>query len=186
MSMITLTDVKLFLEIPVAQTDHDALIEELIDDVVGEAESEMGVKISPISDEVVYMDGGGKTFLLPHLNIGGVTLAVLDSSGNVLIAPDTTRYSVYPARGKVVLNGWTSPPGNRIVRITYDGGYTPTSLPKDLKRALIKQISYTFRRRKDIGVSSVVFPDGTINKITTKEWLTEVEAVLDRYRRVAI
>ncbi|MCJ7747933.1 MAG: hypothetical protein MUP27_09320 [Desulfobacterales bacterium] len=64
--------------------------------------------------------------------------------------------------------------------------YIAGTLSKDLKRALIKQITYAFRRRKDLGLMSVTYPDGSINKMSVDEWLPDVEKVLDRYRRISL
>jgi len=73
-----------------------------------------------------------------------------------------------------------------IIKVQYDGGYTPDTLPKDLRRAILQQIAYEFRRRKDPGLTSVTFPDGSINKFSINEFLPSVEKILDRYRRVRV
>ena len=64
--------------------------------------------------------------------------------------------------------------------------YVTTTLPKDLKRALIKQITYAFRRRKDLGLMSVTSPDGTISKMSVDEWLSDVEKVLGKFKRYSL
>jgi hypothetical protein len=58
--------------------------------------------------------------------------------------------------------------------------YTP--IPADLEMAARSQVAYEFRRRKDIGLESVSFPDGSIQKVSSGEFLSSVKQVLDRYR----
>lgn len=176
--IITLTDVKAQLEIDPAETKYDSLLTDLIEDMVIEAEAYLGVRINPVSAEEVTLDGGLRLLYLPHMNIGNVTVW---EDGEEL---DADEFTVYGERGYLKKEeGESFLGGNAMVRVRYDGGYTGPSLPKDLKRALIRQVSYAFRRRKDIGLESQTFPDGSINKMNIGEWLPDTQEVLDRFRR---
>ena len=78
------------------------------------------------------------------------------------------------------------------VKIEYDGGYDPVDfdgdypVPYDLKLAFIRQVQYDIKRRKDIGLTSVTFKDGNINKMPLVELLPQVESTLNYYRHINI
>jgi hypothetical protein len=56
-------------------------------------------------------------------------------------------------------------------------------IPADLENAVCREVAYRFRRRKDLGLQSVSFPDGSIQKMDTGQFLKEVRIILDRFRR---
>ena len=181
-SLITVAEVKDAAEIDSTITEHDSKLSGLIEDVIAEAEGYMDAKVNSVSAEEVLLDGGVAVLFLPHLNISNVTIW---EDGSLV---DSGEYSVYAERGKIKgkfrVDDWQFMPGAQIIKVRYDGGYT--DLPRDLKRAIIKQIVYSFRRRKDLGLMSVTYPDGSINKMSIDEWLPDVEQVLNRYRRLAL
>ena len=79
------------------------------------------------------------------------------------------------------------------IKIEYEGGYDPIEVlngefpvPYDLKLAFIRQVQYDIKRRKDIGLTSVTFKDGNINKMPLVELLPQVEATLNYYRYINI
>ncbi len=188
MSLLTLTDVKNQCDLALDITAHDVLLSELIDDYVAEAEDYIGMKLEPVTEEIVYLDGGLKRIDIPHANIGNVSIWQdsdrLWADEDIMEAED---FWVDSPRGIIRrVDGGIFLAGVAVIKVKYDGGYTPTSLPKPLKRALLKQVSYSFRRRKDLGLAAVTYPDGTINKMVTDEWLPDVEKVLDGYKRFAL
>jgi hypothetical protein len=192
-SLITTEEVKEQIPIPSAVTEHDSLIGDLIEDCINEAEDFIDAKLNPVTGEEVYLDGGTGILFVPHLNISNVTIWEDDSE------VDADDYAVYSSRGKIrkkksesgfnawAMSGSAEPgqfmEGELIIKVQYDGGYT--TLPRALKRKLIRQVAYEFRRRKDLGLMSVTYPDGTINKFEIGEWLPDVEQVLHRFERFA-
>jgi len=61
-----------------------------------------------------------------------------------------------------------------------------TEVPKAINDAVAKQVTYEFRRRKDIGLQSQSFPDGSVNKFDTGEWLKGVSETLNGARRIKV
>ena len=61
-----------------------------------------------------------------------------------------------------------------------------TEIPAAVNDAVAKQVTYEYRRRKDLGLQSTSFPDGSINKYDQGDWLKGVEQTLQRYKRYVI
>lgn len=80
----------------------------------------------------------------------------------------------------------------KSIKVIYSGGYDPIDIegdypvPADLKMAYIRQVQHDFKRRRDIGMLTVTFKDGSITKPNINELLPQVVGTLDRYRWVNI
>ena len=57
-------------------------------------------------------------------------------------------------------------------------GYTP--IPADLEMAVRTQVAYDFKRRKDIGLESISFPDCSIQKVNSGEFLRQPSIISGR------
>lgn len=249
MNLITVESVKRQLDVTITSA-QELLLQELIDDIIEEAENEIELKLNPITSEIVYLDGDRNWLYVPHANISSISIwEDLERIFATADLVDSDHYTIDQERGVIKLHrkpqyylrqGIKPYRLYGIFKVQYNGGYDLPSvvigtdakfyscisphiaaninkpitganytaywsqegadgmawssgasyiigtLPKDLKRALIKQITYTFRRRKDLGLMSVTSPDGTINKMSVDEWLPDVETILDRYRRFSL
>jgi len=59
-----------------------------------------------------------------------------------------------------------------------------SELTRNIERKLCLQIAYEFKRRKDHGLESVSFPDGSLQKSRSGRWLKDVSEVLNFYSRI--
>jgi hypothetical protein len=188
-----LMDAKTLIGPPVNTSgEYDGLLEDIIAGILEEADGYMDVSYAKVTAAIAYLDGGVSTLYLPHVNVSNVSVEVDD------VALTADEFVVYPEAGKIKastgslsgfpmatdITGGAFTPGQRNVKVTYDGGYAEDSYPLSLRRKLLKQVSYEFRRRNDPGLSAVSYPDGTVQKFAVGEWLPDVEAELLRRRRI--
>lgn len=179
--MPILDDVKKLLDIADTDTTFDTILEDItISSVLANADEYMGIKYSSVSACEEYFDGGVSFLWLAYTNVSNVSLWVDDE---LLTEGRDDDYTVYP-EGKIKSENGDFLSGHRIIKVQYDGGYGEDALPTSLRQRLIKQICYEFKRRRDMGLSSVSFPDGSINKYEITEWLPDVRAELDRRKRI--
>jgi hypothetical protein len=77
--------------------------------------------------------------------------------------------------------------GRLVIKSQYNGGWDQDTVESGLKLALITQIGYRYRRRKDPGLSTVSYPDGSVTKMMNiDQWLPEVKASLNKYKRISL
>ncbi|MBU4232367.1 MAG: phage head-tail connector protein [Proteobacteria bacterium] len=192
MNLTTLAKVKTLLEL--SETDWDGLINELIGAVSERCASYCNRDFENKS-RVEYQDGGGRYLYLRGLPVVGSISSIYGSdtwewsSGDLI---DAGEYYLH-ASGMVGYRYGAWPYGPKALKVTYTGGYfvfdagpkPPEGYnppPDGLEMAARTQVAYDFNRRKDVGLESVSFPDGTIQKVSSGEFLPSVKAVLNRYR----
>lgn len=174
-------DAKTLMEL--TDTTFDALLDLIVPGVLADAEDFIGIKFQAATSIVEYFDGGGSMLLLGYFNPSSVVV----TENDVLVpSSEYEVYASFPSARVQLLYGHKFRRGTRNIKVTYAGGYDEDAIPTALRSKLLKQITYEFRRRRDPGLSSVSFPDGTINKFATGEWLPDVEAALGRLRRIAL
>jgi hypothetical protein len=192
MDLTTLAKVKALLEL--TETDWDGLITELIGSVSERCASYCNRDFENRS-RVEYHDGGGRYLYLRGLPVVGSITSIYGSdtwewaSGDLI---DSGDYFLH-ASGLVGYRDGAWPYGRKALKVTYIGGYFAFSAggtlpagynppPDDLEMAARTQVAYDFNRRKDVGLESVSFPDGSIQKVNSGEFLPSVKAALNRYR----
>lgn len=81
------------------------------------------------------------------------------------------------------------------IQIVYRGGYCAAgvapgsgeyALPADIREAAILQASFIFKRKDDIGLSSVSAEGGSISKFQAIKLLPQVQEILNKYRRLSL
>lgn len=187
MKLCSVSDLKAYLE----KTDnqHDTLLGIIVDQVSQRIETALNRKLLKTS-RTEYFNGGRRLYYLAAYPVDLATTFTV-AVENVAKVRDSDYY-VDANSGLVEFwleTNFTKPRG---VVITYTGGFaldTTTqvlSVPDDLKRAALLQATFDFRRRKDIGLSSVTMPDGSVNVESPASLLPEVKSILKSYRKQAM
>ena len=180
MDLTTLDQVKALLE--QTEDNWDALITELIGAVSARCASYCNRDFERV-ERVEYHDGGGQYLFLKTLPVATISSIYASDTWEweeeSLVEAD--QYQLLSA-GLVAYRFGAWPYGPKALKVTYTGGYGEDAVPADLEMAVRTQVAYDFKRRKDIGLESVSFPDGSIQKMSSGEFLSSVKQVLDRYR----
>lgn len=89
-----------------------------------------------------------------------------------------------------LLNGPPFPRGVQNVVVSYTAGYTDltnpatSTIPMDLRQAIVEAVSVTFKRRQNLGVSSKTIAGESISYILS-QWPASSKAVLGYYQKAA-
>jgi hypothetical protein len=191
-NLTTLSRVKALLE--TQETQWDDLLGELIAGVSARAAGYCNRDFEHKEREELHA-GSGRYLYLKGLPTAAITSIHGSDTwewdeGNLI---PSDHYQLLGA-GMVAYRFGVWPYGPQALKVAYTGGYHQpmgegeqppegyTPVPDDLEMAVRSQVAYDFRRRKDIGLESVSFPDGSIQKMSSGEFLPAVKQVLDRYR----
>ena len=178
--MPVLVDIKRQLEI--TNEDWDDILNDIISRVFSQADIKMRLRYSLVTGYTQYWDGGKKTLYFDYVNVRDCVIT--DEVDEIdLIEGRDEDYVIYPERGYMKSVADTFHEGYRSIKAVYNGGYGEDDYPMELRSALIKQIIHEFRRRKDSGLNSVQYPDGSVNKFIIDDWLTDVAAILRMHSR---
>ena len=191
MRLASLTDVKIFLE--KTDTNQDSLLALVIERVSSRIEIFLNRNLLKTA-RTVYRNAGKRNYYLPAYPIDESAPLTVTYDGTV--RTKDTDYFVNANDGliefqKAAIPTYTDP---KEVVITWTGGYAASgegateclNVPLDIQEAALRQSAYNFRRRKDIGISSVSMPDGTVSKSPTDSYLLpEIKGMLKNFRRSA-
>jgi hypothetical protein len=194
MPLVTLEEVKDYLDsmgVPLEADIYDSLIE---DEIIPSVSAEINGYCSRDFGEkerTEYYNGGTEFVFVKNPPI--VTLSSIyvddDYSWGEDYLIEAGDYLVIEQNKILYKEGkWQS--GEAIIKVTYLGGYiypapvplgTHIELPKEVHNAALIQCAYNFKRRKDLGLASVSYPDGQIQKYETGNLLKEVRDKLIPY-----
>ena len=192
----TLTDVKDRLGL--TDTEYDTMINRLIAglETIFENYTRRKLLVSAV-DVTEYFSGCGSLLLLnrwPVVSITSVKLAYdydFDSA-DALVENTELRQVAAGKNGIIHRINMSWPENPDTIQVIYRGGYcsagqTPGegefALPADLREAAIEQASFLFKRKDDIGLSSVSAEGGSISKFSAMDLLPMVKKILDNYKK---
>jgi hypothetical protein len=191
-SLVTLAQLKAFLNIPTATTTWDTVLEMIIDMVSGLCSEFLGREaLGKATYSTVYLDSEGEAdFWLPNYPI--VSITSIYENDVLLTEGLTSDYVFYASEGRVHRIGGTWAKGTKMIKITYVAGYavqgaTPgtgeVALPGGLKYACLLQcaVEYKHHKTSDWGEDSKSLDGVSVNKNNTDPLLPQVKAALQRY-----
>jgi len=208
--LVSLNDVKLFLgmvdaagNVDTANVTHDLLITQFIKQVSARIETYLD-RLLTKEERTVYFDSGPSIFFLHAYPVDtDETFTITLNGVEQICATDGIDgdFFLYADEGKIVFPCGTGIATPQALKVIWTGGYAEIqtakeegteegtgvlAVPDDLARACIMQSVYDFRRRNDLGLSSVSMPDGSISVAQGPSGLlSEVRYILNEsYRRL--
>jgi hypothetical protein len=179
-NLVTLAELKGFI-LEKTNTDADTLLTNIISYVSKRFETYLN---KPLKKELrtEYFDAGHRIYYLSTFPIDTTTFTVtLDS----IVQTINDNYYLWDDKGKLEFYITPSYIEPKQVKVEYYGGYAEDAgilnVPDDIKYACLLQCSFLYRRRKDIGLTSINLPDGSAN-IYTQGLLSEVKDILNNYK----
>jgi len=192
----TLAEIRIRLGLAVGDTNDDEMLHSIIKGVSAVFDRFCNRNlILNTTDATEYYSGGIQKISLsryPVVSITSVTeSADWDWDNETALTADDD-YHLMTDRGILhrASSRWLG--GNETVRVVYKGGYNPaadtpgtgeTGLPYDIEESALLQSMFTYKRRDDLGLSSVSAMGGSISKFSAIKLLPEVENIFKAYRR---
>lgn len=180
MNLVTRATVKSFLEIADTTTSFDTLLDLIIAQVSKRFETFCNRSFEKIARTQKF-NAGRKDFFLPAYPIDLTAALTITVDSNAVTKDDD--YFVYEDSGWIEFVYKPSYYEPQQISITWTGGYAVADIPSDLQYAAMKQVAFIFRRRKDVGISSVSLPDGSMSINNPDDLLPEVKNILRSYKR---
>lgn len=189
--LVSLSNVKAYLDIDSSVTNFDSLLNILIQDVSDRIQSFLNRQLTK-QQRTQYFDAGQKKYYLTAypIDITSTITVTLDDVDQTI----DSDYYIWEDEGLLEFDATTSYCEPKQIAITYTGGYTASetvvndkttyilSVPDAIEYACMLQVAYMFRRRADIGLTSLSMPDGSFSKLTGG-LLPEVKEILMMYRK---
>lgn len=125
----------------------------------------------------------GRFLFLDYYPISSIT-SINEDPDRVYAAStlvDSTTYTIDSASGIVESDIYFGS-GNKNIQIKYKGGYTQTSVPKDLVQVCVEIAALLYKGKDQVGLSSKSFSDGSAAMYAEK-LSTWAKATIAYYRR---
>lgn len=188
--LVSLSEVKAFLDITV--TDYDSLINTLIQNVSDRIQTFLNRQLLKEQRTQYFTTGRRKYYVsgYPVDNTATITV-VVDTSAQTV----NDDYYLWADDGLFEFEYTATLTQPKEMSITYTGGYPGSltmvggkatyvlSVPDAIGYACLLQVAFIFRRRKDIGLTSISMPDGSVSTLYAGDLLPEVKNILKMYRK---
>jgi hypothetical protein len=188
-ALITLANLKVYLNIDSNNTDYDSALQQIINSVSTLMETEMDRKLVYATYTDEYLDGSGMQELyLPQWPVVSVTS--IEEDETELTEGEDEDFTVYEGYLRKVYGTWAR--GRRNIKTTFIAGYWVSSeeddadeMPKDIQLACMKQCGIEWKRAKseDWDLTSKTFPDGSVARNITNLH-PQVEKICQKYARM--
>jgi uncharacterized phiE125 gp8 family phage protein len=176
-TVVTLAEMRTFLNLPTTETGQDSLLEALLDGVNKAVEKYIGVALINTSYTEYYDGDGGNILFLRHYPVISVTSLV---DGTTTISSDD--YHLYSGEGYIILDGDYFEDDYQNIAITYTAGHgaARTNIPDDIKTAIKLWVSYI--HKKDNVAFSQRFGEPVIVQEGAFNIPRDVAFILEPYR----
>jgi hypothetical protein len=178
MLLASLSNVKAFLE--KTDTAHDDLLTLIITGISARIELYLNRNLEKIA-RTQYFDAGRRHYFLPAYPID-LTASLIVTLDEAVQTKDDDYY-VWENDGLIEFYAAPDYVEPRQISIVWTGGYTAATMPSEIQYATMLQSAFIFRRRKDIGVSSISMPDGSLSVNNPTDLLPDVKSLLKSLRR---
>ncbi|MGD9276356.1 MAG: hypothetical protein PVJ67_04235 [Candidatus Pacearchaeota archaeon] len=177
-TIVTLDEMRSFLNIPAAQTGKDDLLIGLLDAYNGKMENYLGVTMISSTYSEIY-DGNGKDYMfLKHYPINSVTSLSIDDE-----EVDSDDFYVYGEEGYIKLDSDTfTTTDYQNVDIVYVAGWgaAKANVPNVLKNALKTWVMRVFKA--EVIDFSTRFDESSLANIKSQMMPWDIKQDLDDYR----
>ena len=180
-TIVTLAQMRAFLNIPTAQTGKDALLIELLDAYNNKIENYLGVALINVAYTESYDGDGSDSLFLNHYPIISVTSLSIDGTALSVVA-DADFY-IYADTGLIKLDSATfTTTDYRNVDIVYTAGHGAAiaNVPDALKNALKTWVGRVFKA--EVVDFSSKFDESSLANIKSQMMPWDIKQDLDYYR----
>jgi hypothetical protein len=192
MELVTLPYLKSLAGFKGDETEHDAVLDHIVEAVSAQAERYMNrVVLRAQQTQYFDVDASDTVFALraTPATIGDTGEGVWnDADWGFTTALDTTSYRVASEAGLLYIPSTALEDGPQALKVVYTGGMAASaerfmvSYP-DIAQAVARQVMFMFNTRKQIGASSVDVGGSSVSWVGDVAWLAGVKEVLDAHRR---